>query len=430
MDFLVLPRAREVRGEVRVPGSKSATNRALVLAALSEKPVEISGPLESGDTAVLLECLIAMGARGGAGAGGAPDTLRLGGPLGGDRSREIALDAADSGTAARFLAAVCAAVPGRFRLDGSARLRERPMAELVAALASGGAEIACLGRENHLPLAISGGTLRSGALEVDASRSSQFLSALLLAGVAVDGGLTVAASGPVVSSPYVEETLAALAAFGHEVRRDGSSFAVRAGERGRLARRYEVPGDDSSALPLLAAAGAAGGRVTVRGVRPDSVSADARARAVLERMGIAIASGTDAVTASFAGKRLAAVAADASDFPDAVATLVALAALAEGESRFHGIGHLRLKESDRIAALAALVEAAGGGARAGESELVVSGGLRADGLVRLPTAGDHRIAMAAGLLAIARGDCLIDDPGCVAKSYPGFFRDLTAICRR
>ena len=424
MDFLVLPRAREVRGEVRVPGSKSATNRALVLAALAGRPVEIAGPLESADTAVLLQCLLAMGARGGSVEGG----LRLGGPLAGDPSREIALDVADSGTAARFLAAICAAVPGRFRLDGSARLRERPMAELLAALAAGGAEIACLEREGHLPLAIAGGTLRSGALAVDASRSSQFLSALLLAAVAVDGGLTVRASGGVVSAPYVEETLAALAAFGHEARRDGPSFTVRAGSGGRPADRYAVPGDDSSALPLLAAAGVVGGRVTVRGVRPDSTSADARARAVLERMGIALAREPDGVTASFSGRRLAAIDVDAADFPDAVPALAALAALADGESRFRGIGHLRLKESDRIGALAALVAAAGGSARAGASELAVSSGLRAEGIARLPTARDHRIAMAAGLLAIARGDCLIEDPGCVAKSYPGFFRDLTAIC--
>jgi 3-phosphoshikimate 1-carboxyvinyltransferase len=424
VDYLVLPRAREVRGEVRAPGSKSATNRALILAAMSSVPIEIAAPLESGDTAVLLQCLMAMGARGRAAAGG----LRLGGPLGGDPAREIALDVADSGTAARFLAAVCAAVPGRFRLDGSTRLRERPMEELLAALRAGGAEIACLEREGHLPLAIAGGTLSAGDLAVDASRSSQFLSALLLAAVAVDGGLTVRASDPVVSAPYVTSTLEALAAFGHVVRRDGASFAVRSGER--PPHRYEVPGDDSSALPLLAAAGAVGGHVTVRGVRPDSTAADARALPVLERMGLAIARRADGATASFSSGRLAAVDVDAADFPDAVPTLVALAAMAEGESRFTGVAHLRLKESDRIAALAALVGAAGGSARAGEAELVVAGGLRSDGLAWLPTARDHRIAMAAGLLAIARGGCLIEDPGCVAKSYPGFFRDLDSLCIR
>ena len=409
---------------MRAPGSKSATNRALILAAMSAVPVEIGTPLESGDTAVLLECLMAMGARGRAAAGG----LRLGGPLGVDPARETALDVADSGTAARFLAAVCTAVPGRFRLDGSARLRERPMEELVAALRSGGAEIACLEREGHLPLAIAGATLAAGDLAVDASRSSQFLSALLLAAVAVDGGLTVRATGPVVSAPYVASTLGALTAFGHAARRDGASFVVRRGER--PPHRYEVPGDDSSALPLLAAAGAVGGRVTVRGVRPDSTAADARAFPVLERMGVAIARGADGATASFSGRRLAAVEVDAADFPDAVPALAALAAMAEGESRFTGVAHLRLKESDRIAALAALVAAAGGSARADEVELVVVGGLRGEGLARLPTARDHRIAMAAGLLAIARGGCLIEDPGCAAKSYPGFFRDLAGLCVR
>ena len=391
---------------------------------MSSVPVEIAGPLESGDTAVLLQCLMTMGARGRAAGGG----LRLGGPLGGDPAREIALDVADSGTAARFLTAVSAAVPGKFRLDGSARLRERPMEELVAALRWAGAEIRCLDREGHLPLAIEGGTLLAGDLAVDASRSSQFLSALLLAAIAVDGGLTVRASGPVVSAPYVASTLEALAAFGHVVRRDGASFVVRRGER--PPHRYEVPGDDSSALPLLAAVGAVGGRVTVRGIRPDSAAADARALPVLERMGLSIARGADGTTASFSGRKLAAVEVQAADFPDAVPTLVALAAMAEGQSHFTGVAHLRLKESDRIGALAALVGAAGGSARAGEAELVVEGGLRGDGLARLPTSRDHRIAMAAGLLAIARGGCLIEDPGCVAKSYPGFFRELAGLMIR
>ncbi|MGE5276278.1 MAG: 3-phosphoshikimate 1-carboxyvinyltransferase [Acidobacteriota bacterium] len=421
MDYLAIPRARRLEGEVRVPPSKSATNRALVLAALSATPVEIARPLESVDTAALLHCLGAMGAR----IAVSPDCLTISGPLGVSGSSQTPLDAADSGTAARFLAAVAAATSGRFLLDGSARLRQRPMAELVEALRSAGARIAYRGEEGFLPLAIEGGTLGCGTVVVDAGRSSQFLSALLLSAVALEGGLTVRPAGEVASAPYVEATIGALEAFGHGVEREGSAVTVTRGAR--VPGRYAVPGDDSSAVPLLAAVGAAGGRVAVSGLAPGSRAADARALPVLEKMGISLGSAGDRVTASFAGGPLEAVRVDAGQFPDSVPPLAALAALARGESRFEGIGHLRLKESDRIGALAGLLTAAGGTAREEETALVVKGGLAPGGVVVLPTFGDHRIAMAAALLALARGGCLIENPGCVAKSYPAFFRDLATL---
>ncbi|HTO87388.1 MAG TPA: 3-phosphoshikimate 1-carboxyvinyltransferase [Thermoanaerobaculia bacterium] len=420
-EFLALPLVRRVAGTVRVPPSKSASNRALLLAALSSEPVEIIRPLESADTAALLGCLRAMGAQVAPAARG----LRLFGPLGVNRSSETILDAGDSGTAARFVAALAAATPGSFRLDGSRRLRERPMAELIEALRSGGAEIRCLQVEGQLPLAIRGGMLRSGEIAIDASRSSQFLSALLLAAPAVEGGLTVRTRGAVASAPYVETTVEALVAFGHRVRRVTGAFTV---ERGAVVPGgYEVPGDHSSAVPLLSAAGAVGGTVTVLGIRADSSAADARALPVLERMGIALDCGAEGITASGSRGGLEAIEVEAGEFPDSVPALAALAALAEGESRFRSIGNLRWKESDRIEALEALIRAAGGSSRAGSAELVVRGGIRRGLATVLPTLNDHRLAMAAALLSIARGGYLIENPGCVAKSYPSFFRDLSSL---
>lgn len=423
MDYLVLPRARRVEGEVRVPASKSATNRALLLAALSSEPVEIVRPLESEDTAALRRCLLAMGAR----IAPVPGGLSVSGPLAAPVSSQVLLDAADSGTAARFLAAAAAATPGRYLLDGSARLRERPMAELLAALRSAGAEILCLRQEGFLPLAIRGGALASAAVAVDAGRSSQFFSALLLAAVAVEGGLTVRPVGAVASAPYVEATLEALAAFGHDVKRQGRAVAVTRGSRGP--GRYDVPGDYSSAVPLLCAVGAAGGRVAVLGVSAGSRAADARALPVLEKMGIALDAGPDRVTASFGERALRPVRVDAAQFPDSVPAVAALAALAEGESRFEGIAHLRWKESDRIAALSALLSAAGASARPGESSLDVIGGVICGAATVLPTFNDHRIAMAAALLSLARGGYLIENPASVAKSYPRFFKDLATLIR-
>jgi 3-phosphoshikimate 1-carboxyvinyltransferase len=419
-DYLAFPPVEAIHGSIRAPSSKSATNRALVLAALRDEPVELVSPLDSEDTRALVTCLSSMGAEFAPSDRG----LTVRGPLGTSGGDEVVLDAGSSGTAARFLA-------GRYRLTGSPRLCERPMAELVAALRSGGASVEPGGRDGFLPLVITGKTLRSGDIAVDASRSSQFVSALLLAAVGVEGGLSVEPLGPVVSAPYVETTLETLAAFGHRVRRGGAgAIAV---ERGDAApRSYAVPGDWSSALPFLAAAGIAGGEVEVTGLSWPSSDADARAADVVKAMGVALEHRSGSIRAAGDPRALRPASIDARDFPDAVPVLSALAAHADGESRFRGVAHLRGKESDRLAALVALLDAAGANGSAGEDELVVSGSVRrsAGGAPRLPTFEDHRMAMAAALLSLASSGTLIENPGCVAKSYPAFFRHLETILVR
>jgi 3-phosphoshikimate 1-carboxyvinyltransferase len=425
MDYLAFPPARSVEGTVRVPASKSATNRALILAGFSESEVEIVRPLESADTRSLVRCLEAMGVS----IRQSPEGLAVRGPLRGRGDELIVLDAGDSGTAARFLAAAAAATPGRFLLTGSPRLRQRPIAELVTALVSAGAGISFTDAEGCLPLAIEGGRLRSGLVGVDASRSSQFVSALLLAGVAVEGGLAVRPKGPIASAPYVRTTLETLSAFGHRV----SPGPVLRSARGAAGvARYTPSGDYSSGLALLAAAGAAGGTVVVQGLAWPSHDADAQALPALESLGLQLRRASGGILASSGpGKRPGADIV-ATDFPDAVPALAALAALGDGESRFRGIGHLRYKESDRIAALAELLTLAGAEAEAEVDALVVRGPVRQAviGAVRLPTFDDHRIAMAAAILSLRVPGLLIENPGCVAKSYPAFFRDLESICRR
>ena len=430
-EYLALPPARAVFGTVHAPPSKSATNRALVLAALSREPVEIAGPLDAEDTNRLAACLRAMGAV----IRPTSEGVRVQGPLGAVPGVSVVLlDAGASGTAARFLAAVAAAVPGRYRLTGEARLRERPIAPLVAALRSAGAEIEYEGREGFLPLSIAGGRLESGGaggpIVVDASESSQFLSALLIAAAGSDGGLSVRPAGSVASAPYVETTVSVLRAFGHEVLRGpGGEFTVARSSAGP--GRYAVPGDWSSAIPFFAAAGIGGGEVTVTGLDWPSPDADAGALDVLESTGVAVDRSPVAIRARADRGPRTAVTVSAAGFPDAVPALAALAAFADGESRFGDVGHLRSKESDRIAAIAELVGAAGGRATPGESEVRVDGPAReGGGLRRLPTFEDHRIAMAAALLAIRVPGALIENPGCVAKSYPGFFRDLETILLR
>lgn len=426
-DFLAFPPVRSIRGTVPAPPSKSATNRALLLAALSEESVEILRPLASQDTDRLAACLTAMGAV----IEPTEEGVRVHGPLGTPPDGDVVvLDAGASGTAARFLAAVACAVPGRFLLTGEPRLLERPVGPLVTSLREAGAKIDYDGRDARLPVSIRGRTLSGGRVTVDASESSQFLSALLLASTALETGLSVRPAGRVASAPYVDTTVAVLREFGHDVAR-GEDGTIRVSRGARGPARYEVPGDWSSALPLLAAAGVAGGEVTVTGLDWPSPDADARALDVLEAMGVAVDRSAGAIRASADRGNRSAVDVAAGEFPDAVPVLAALAVFAGGESRFREIAHLRHKESDRVAAIAGLLDSAGAAATPGEGELVVRGPApRGEGLRRLPTFGDHRIAMAASLLALRLPGALIEDPRCVAKSYPGFFRDLETILLR
>ena len=253
---------------------------------------------------------------------------------------------------------------------------------------------------------------------------------MLLAAVAVDGGLVVRALGQVASAPYVGTTVAVLRELGHEVEiaADGA-LRVRRGQR--IAARYEVPGDYSSAVPVLAATAVAGGQVRLEGLRWPSEDADARALIVLEAMGLTVSGSTAFLTASASGGALRPVQTRAAEFPDAVPSLAAAAALAEGTSRFSGIGHLRLKESDRLAVLAALIVSAGGRARADGDALEVSGPARPlEVAARLSTHRDHRMAMAGAILSMRLPGILVEDPDCVAKSYPDFFRDLERLAVR
>jgi 3-phosphoshikimate 1-carboxyvinyltransferase len=239
----------------------------------------------------------------------------------------------------------------------------------------------------------------------------------------------VRVAGRIASGPYVATTLEVLRGLGHSVEA-GADFVVR---RGRApAGRYETPGDYSSAVPLVAAVGIAGGAVTLTGLRWPSADADAGALPVLEKMGIRLVHGPDGLVASAERGASRAVAVGAGDFPDAVPALAALAALSTGETVFSGVGHLRLKESDRLAAIAEFVVSVGARAAVGDDSLAVVGaaaGTRG-AVTRIATFRDHRIAMAAGLLALRLPGLLIENPGCVAKSYPGFFRDLEGLARR
>jgi len=417
--WAAVPRRGPFRGSIAVPGSKSFTNRALLLAALSPGPVVVRGPLACEDADAMVGALAASGSR----IRTQGDTLLIEPGL--PPAEAVVLDVRDSGTACRFLTAFAAATEGLdATVTGSERLCERPIGPLVEALRSLGAEIEDLGRPGYPPVRIRGRRLRGGEISVDSSRSSQFASAILLVGARFEGGVSLATPGPAVSRPYLETTREALAAAGVALEEKEGRWIVPGGAS-IAPGEWDVPGDYSSGAALAAAVAVAGGTLRLDRLAWPSTQADARAFDMLGAMGVAVRPGEGSVTVE--GRATAPASVDASDFPDAVPVLCAVAARVEGESAFAGVEHLRIKESDRLAALEEALAAAGIRAETRGAAIRVFGSRESSpGQAAFPTRGDHRMVMAGALLSLPRGG-YVESPRSVAKSYPGFFADLFAV---
>ncbi len=426
-------RAAGVSGVVEPPGSKSISHRALNLALIGQQPATIENLLDADDIAAFRAVLAAMGwrLRPLAGSG-----LRLEPPRNRGPEEAVRLDCRSAGTLLRLLVASGAVTPGEWLLDGSPRLRERPIGPLVAALRRLGAEIEELGRPGCAPVRVRGGRLAGGRVEIDARASSQYVSALLMAALRAEGPIELLAPF-LVSSPYVETTLGVMAAFGAsvEVRRDGETREFRVEPRlpDLVDGRYRVPGDDSAAAYPAAAAAICGGAVRLQGLSPKAIQGDRAFLGILERMGAVVRTTEDEIRVEADGA-LTAVDCDLSAMPDQAPTLSAVAAFARGTTLIRNVAHLRIKESDRLAAVATELR------RVGVAVDELADGLRIDGnpgLVappgspRIPidTYDDHRIAMSMALVGMRRGGLSIRRPRVVGKSYPGFWRDLEGIRR-
>lgn len=419
--LLIAPRG-PLDARVRVPGSKSISNRALLIAGLAQGRSRLEDVLDSDDTRVMASALQALGAQVEI-AGATWDVTGVGGHPG---VPEAALDVRASGTAARFLTAVMALVPGVSVLDGSARMRERPIAELIDALRALGVEVTAEGRGGCPPVRCLGGMPFGGTVEVDARRSSQYVSALLL--VAPYAARTVELKlkqGILVSRPYVDVTLEVMRAFGADagVRPDGALY-VTAGQPYR-ARTYAVEPDASTAAYFFAAAAIAGGRVTVEGLPADSTQADMAFLGLLQQMGCAVEATPAGIEVRGPGAALKAVDVDMNAMPDAVLAAAVTALFADGTTRIRNVGNLRIKESDRLSALETELKKLGADAHADIDSLVITPGpLRG---AEIATYDDHRMAMAFSLVGLRIPGVRISDPECVSKSWPGYFQALQAL---
>jgi len=419
--FLDLEPIARVAGSVKMPGSKSISNRVLLLAALARGNTRVRGLLDADDTQVMLEALARLGVE----VERTPEGATVHGVAGKFPVKSADLALGNAGTAFRPLTAVLALAGGEYRLSGAPRMHERPIGGLVDALRALGARIDYLGKEGFPPLALHPGAIRRGAsVRVSGDVSSQYLSALLMAAPLAGSETRIEVEGELISKPYVEITLNIMRRFGVEVRREGwRSFTVP-GRRYSSPGEIRVEGDASSASYFLAAGAIGGGPVRVEGV------GRVRFTEVLEKMGARISMGDDWIESSAPARgKLKAIDADLNHIPDAAMTAAVAALFAEGQSTIRNIASWRVKETDRIAAMAAELRKLGATVEEGADILRIT-----PPAVLKPAAiatyDDHRMAMSFSLAALGGVRVRIDDPDCVAKTFPEYFRVLSSISRR
>ncbi len=419
---LAIPAGCRVSGRLAVPPSKSATHRAFNLALLGGGDTLVERPLDAEDTRLFLAALETLGMA----VERRPGAVSLRGGRAAVAGGEIFCG--NAGTMLRFLTAALAAMPGRWRLDGVPRLRERPVGALVEALRQLGAEIEYGGREGGAPLVVEGESLRGGRARLDAGQSSQYLSALLMAAQRASAPVEVELTA-LTSAPYVELTRRAIAHFGGRVEQRSATELV-AFPSALAAAKVTVEGDWSAACYPAAAAALTGGRVALEGLAPDSAQGDRGFFDLLREMGAQVSAGQRAIeVAGAAGLR--AVDADLAAMPDQVPTLAALAPFAHGTTRIRNVGHLRIKESDRLAAMAEGLRRLGAEVEELADGLVIPGVWARRDPPATPAVvdprGDHRIAMSLALVGLRRPGVRMRAPEVVAKSYPGFWVDLSAL---
>jgi len=402
----------------RIPGSKSITNRALVLAALAEGTTRLEGVLESDDTRHMQQALLELGI---AVTKLGTTTLEIVGGRGRLCAPAKPLFVGNSGTTVRFLTALACLVDGPVTLVGDEAMAKRPIQDLVDGLRQLGVRIDCA--TGCPPLTVYGGRLPGGRVTMRGDRSSQYFSALLLASALSESETVLDVEGELVSRPYVEITRRMVASFGGQIEAQGTGFRWQAGG-GYRAQTYSIEPDASSASYAFALAAATGSRVQVPGLGPQAMQGDYGFVDVLERAGAKVERSPEATTALGQG-RLQGIEVDMFNISDTVMTLAAIAPLAEGATTIRNVANIRIKETDRLAATVAELRRLGQDVHEGPDWLRIEPRPLKPALVQ--SYRDHRMAMSFAVLGAAQAGISIEDPACVAKTYPGFWRDLAAV---
>lgn len=416
----IRPVRRPISGTVRPPGSKSLTNRALVVSALATGSSRLKGVLASRDTEVMVDSLGRLGVPVTAGAEHELHVAGCGGAIPVDNA-DLWLE--NSGTSIRFLAALCCLGKGTFRLDGNTRMRERPIGDLLSALEPLGVKTRCETNPGCPPIVIEARGMAGGATQLDVQKSSQFLSALLMAAPYAEQPVEIQLLGSLVSEPYIDMTLGVMARFGVTVdtSRNGRYRVPRQAYRGA---DYEIEPDASAASYFFAAAAVTGGEVSVSGLSEYSLQGDVRFVDALERMGCKVNWGPDRIT--LIGKPLKGIDVDMNAISDTAQTLAAVAPFAEGPTRIRNVAHMRHKETDRISAVAVELRRLGVAVEEHDDGLTIHPGPVSPGTVH--TYDDHRMAMSFSVLGLKTPGIVIADPRCTSKTYPNFFDDWNQFC--
>ncbi|GIP39352.1 3-phosphoshikimate 1-carboxyvinyltransferase [Paenibacillus sp. J31TS4] len=422
-EAVLSPPAGPVNADLTVPGSKSLTNRALILAALAEGESTLSGILNSDDSYWCIGCLTALGV--GVDAGPAEDTVIVRGTGGRWPVREGDLYVGSAGTVARFLPGALAAGEGVWRLTGSRRMSERPLAPLLAALRTGGADIRFEGAEGCLPFTMRANGLQGGETVISGSVSSQFISGLLIAAPYARETMTVRIDGPVVQRAYVEMTLDMMHAFGSrpEVADDGQTIVVPPGRY--EGRTLQLEPDVSTCGYFWALAALTGGRVRIEGIRTSTRQPDIELLELLERMGCSVTRGGDFIEVTGGSRLRGGFTVNMGRWSDQTLTVAALAVFADGPVTMTDAAHIRHHECDRIAAICEELGKLGIRVEEHPDGLTVHPGEPRPALV--DSHDDHRMAMALSLIGVRTPGIRIGDPGCVSKTCPDYFDRLAAL---
>ena len=427
MNRLTLEPIGKIDGEVHLPGSKSMSNRALLLAALAKGTTTITNLLDSDDTRHMLNALKKLGVPYALSEDGTECVVEgRGGPF--ENAEPVELFLGNAGTAMRPLAAALTLGEGNYLLTGEPRMKERPIGHLVDALREAGATISYLENEGYPPLSIEANGLRGGEVSINGAISSQFLTALLMAAPLTQEDMMIEVVGELVSKPYIDITLDMMRRFGVDAKHENyQRFFVKSGQSYLSPGIFLVEGDASSASYFLAAAAIKGGRVKVTGIGRESIQGDVKFAEVLEKMGAKVEWGDDFVAVS-RGETLHGIDMDFNHIPDAAMTIATTALFAEGTTTLRNIYNWRVKETDRLSAMAIELRKVGAAVEEGEDYLKITPPAQLKHAA-IDTYDDHRMAMSFSLLALDPVSVTINDPKCTAKTFPTYFEILKKISR-
>ncbi len=420
MQSLTLKPLSRIRGEVQIPGSKSLSNRILLLSALAQGETDVENLLDSDDIRHMLTALSQLGVDYQLNEDKTRCRVQgLGSPFATDHALELFLG--NAGTAMRPLTAALCASQGQFKMTGEPRMYERPIGDLIDALRQAGAQVEYLQNDGFPPLQINANGLAGGEIDIQGNLSSQFLTAMLMAAPLCRNDVIINVIGELVSRPYIDITLDVMQRFGVQVEnQQHQRFVIPSGQKYQSPGRIMVEGDASSASYFLAAAAIAGGPVRVYGVGKRSVQGDARFAEVLEQMGAKVSWGDEWIEVTGNGQ-LKGIDVDLNHIPDAAMTIATTALFAKGRTAIRNIYNWRVKETDRLAAMATELRKLGATVEEGEDYLIIDPPQQIQSAA-IDTYDDHRIAMCFSLAAFGNAEITINDPDCTSKTFPTYFK--------